>query len=278
MNEHAAPQYKLIKIMDVSFKNDALLTKALTHRSFVNEVEGHVPDNERLEFLGDAVIGFITAEMLFNLYPDEPEGWLTQLRSALVRTESLAILAEDCQLGNFLRMGRGEVNSGGRTRTTNLCRGFEAVMGALYMDQGIEAVKAFVLPRLHNLLKYILDNKLHLDARSMLQERSQADMRVTPVYRVVDTDGPEHEKEFIVEALVAGIVVGRGSGASKRGAAQSAARDALTQIEAFGWSVEVEAASILAQAEAEAAILNKLANDVQSSEDLEDNEESDSDD
>lgn len=270
MNEHAAPQHKLIKIMDVSFKNDALLTKALTHRSFVNEVEGHVPDNERLEFLGDAVIGFITAEMLYNLYPDEPEGWLTQLRSALVRTESLAILAEECQLGDFLRMGRGEVNSGGRTRTTNLCRGFEAVMGALYMDQGIEAVKAFVLPRLQNLLKYILDNKLHLDARSMLQERSQADMRVTPVYRVVDTDGPEHEKEFIVEALVAGIVVGRGSGASKRGAAQSAARDALNQIEAFGWSVEVEAASILAQAEADAAILNKLANEVQSTDNLED--------
>lgn len=278
MNEHAAPQHKLIKIMDVSFENDALLTKALTHRSFVNEVDGYVPDNERLEFLGDAVIGFITAEMLFNLYPDEPEGWLTQLRSALVRTESLAILAEDCQLGDFLRMGRGEVNSGGRTRTTNLCRGFEAVMGALYMDQGVEAVKAFVLPRMHNLLKYILDNKLHLDARSMLQERSQADMRVTPVYRVVDTDGPEHEKEFIVEALVAGIVVGRGSGASKRGAAQSAARDALNQIESYGWSVEVEAASILAQAEADAAILNKLANDVQSPEDLEDTEESDSDD
>ncbi|MAU11315.1 MAG: ribonuclease III [Anaerolineaceae bacterium] len=278
MNEHAAPQHQLIEIMDVSFENDALLTKALTHRSFVNEVDGYVPDNERLEFLGDAVIGFITAEMLFSLYPDEPEGWLTQLRSALVRTESLAILADECQLGDFLRMGRGEVNSGGRTRVTNLCRGFEAVMGALYMDQGVEAVKAFVLPRMHNLLKYILDNKLHLDARSMLQERSQADMRVTPVYRVVDTDGPEHEKEFIVEALVAGIVVGRGSGASKRGAAQSAARDALNQIESYGWSVEVEAASILAQAEADAAILNKLANDVQSPEDLEDTEESDSDD
>ncbi|MCB9459571.1 MAG: ribonuclease III [Anaerolineaceae bacterium] len=249
VNEHAAPQQKLIEIMDVSFADDALLTKALTHRSFVNEVDGYVPDNERLEFLGDAVIGFITAEMLFNLYPDEPEGWLTQLRSALVRTESLAILAEDCQLGDFLRMGRGEVNSGGRSRATNLCRGFEAIMGALYIDQGIEEVKKFVLPRLHSLLKFILDNKLHLDARSMLQERSQADMRVTPVYRVVDTDGPEHEKEFVVEALVAGVVVGRGSGASKRGAAQAAARDALSQIEGNGWSVEVETASILAQAE-----------------------------
>ncbi|QPC85237.1 ribonuclease III [Phototrophicus methaneseepsis] len=233
-----------MKILGVSFSNEMLLTKALTHRSYVNEVEGDVPDNERLEFLGDAVLGFITAEMLFHLYPNEPEGWLTLLRSALVRTESLAILADNCNLGDYLLMGRGEVNSGGRSRVTNLCRGFEAVIGALFIDQGVDAVKAFVLPRLNDLLAYILKNKLHLDARSMLQERSQAELRFTPVYRVVDTEGPEHEKEFIVEVLVGGVVLGRGSGASKRGAAQSAARTALQLVEDNGWPAEVEMASI----------------------------------
>lgn len=227
-------------IMGVRFRSEELLRRALTHRSFVNEVEEELRDNERLEFLGDAVLDFVVADMLFRRFPDVSEGELTQLRAALVRTDSLAILAAECNLGEYLLMGKGEVNSGGRTRANNLCRGFEAVVGALYMDSGLDAVKQFVLERLNNLLEYILANDLHKDARSMLQERSQAELRFTPVYRVVDASGPDHEKEFFIEVFVGDIVIGSGSGTSKRTAAQAAARSALQRLEELGWPEEAQ--------------------------------------
>ncbi len=222
----------------VRFRDEELLRRALTHRSFVNEVEEELRDNERLEFLGDAVLDFVVADMLFRRFPDVSEGELTQLRAALVRTDSLAILAAECNLGEYLLMGKGEVNSGGRTRANNLCRGFEAVVGAVYMDSGLDAVKHFVTGRLERLLDYILENDLHKDARSMLQERSQAELRFTPVYRVVDASGPDHEKEFFIEVVVGDVVIGSGSGTSKRTAAQAAARSALQRLEEVGWPEE----------------------------------------
>ena len=135
--------------MDSHFATRLLLQQALTHRSYVNEHDDEdLSDNERLEFLGDAVLDFVSGEMLYRRFPEMPEGDLTRLRAALVRTESLAALAVKCRLGEALRMGKGEEKGGGRERLNNLCGGFEAVIGALYLDQGLEAVKTFVMPQL----------------------------------------------------------------------------------------------------------------------------------
>jgi ribonuclease III len=219
----------------VQFRNIDLLRQSLTHSSFINEHEGEgIQDNERMEFLGDAILGFLTGDMLYHRYSDMPEGELTRVRSALVRTESLAELAQQCRLGEVLLIGKGEENSGGRTRVNNLCRGFEALIGALYLDQGLKAVEIFVLPRLTRLLQDVMDEALHKDARSQLQEWSQAELSVTPEYRTVAATGPDHEKEFLVEVLIADRVVGRGTGRSKQAASQVAARAALDMLEKDG--------------------------------------------
>jgi ribonuclease III len=243
------------ELIDVHFLDPNMLRRALTHRSFVNEVDEDMRDNERLEFLGDAILDFVVADMLFQRFPDVSEGELTQLRAALVRTESLALLGSEIQLGEYLLIGKGEENSGGRTRTNNLCRGFEALIGAIYLDRGIETVRDFSLPRLNVLLEYVLENDLHKDARSMLQERSQAELRFTPIYRLADANGPDHEKEFLVEVLIGEIVIGEGIGSSKRTAAQSAARIALKQLEEVGWPEEAHnvVSNLYNQSEAEEA-------------------------
>lgn len=213
-----------------------LLTQALTHSSYVNEYDGaaEVGDNERLEFLGDAVLDLIVAEMLYRRYPNVGEGELTQLRAALVKTESLAQLATDCRLGEYVRIGHGEEISGGRARQTTLCRAFEAVIGALYLDGGPDAVLDFVKPRLLSLLDHIVKHNLHIDARSELQERIQARLSTTPNYRVAGSEGPEHAKEFRVEVAIGDVIIGSGIGGSKRAAAQEAARAALLEIQAKG--------------------------------------------
>lgn len=221
-------------LLGIKFHDRALLTQALTHRSFVNENagDGDARDNERLEFLGDAVLDLIVADMLYRKYPTVDEGELTQLRAALVKTESLAHLGRNCRLGDFLRIGHGETLSGGRGRLTILCRAFEAVIGAIYLDQGMDAVADFVVPSLLELLDHIIDLGLHIDARSELQERVQARLNITPEYRVIGAEGPEHAKEFRVEVAIEDRLIGSGIGGSKRAAAQEAARAALKQLEA----------------------------------------------
>lgn len=228
------------QLLKFEFADSNLLRRALTHRSFVNEADDQIRDNERLEFLGDAILDFIAADMLFRRFPDMSEGELTELRSALVRTDSLAQLAIDVQLGDFLLIGRGEEKSGGRLRQNNLCRGFEALIGAMFMDRGIVAVEQFVVPRLDALLSYVLEHDLHKDARTVLQERSQAELHFTPVYRIIQAAGPDHDKEYHVEVVVGDVVVATGTGNSKRGAAQSAARSALVRLETEGWPEEAE--------------------------------------
>ncbi|NWG15628.1 MAG: ribonuclease III [Chloroflexi bacterium] len=215
----------------VQFVNDRLLWQALTHRSYINEHGEAEGDNERLEFLGDAVLDFLVGDMLFQRFPDMPEGHLTRLRSALVRTESLAFLAAEAGLGIHLRMGKGEEAGGGRKRLSNLCAVFEAVTGALYLDQGLEAVRAFILPRVESLIGQVLEEAIDKDARSRLQEWSQAELNKTPAYRTVSATGPDHLKEFVIEVLIGEKVVGRGTGRSKQIAAQAAARDALRSVE-----------------------------------------------
>lgn len=224
-------------ILGLRFRDADLLTQALTHSSYVNEYAGEdnsLGDNERLEFLGDSVLDIVVADMLYQEYPDESEGELTRLRAALVRTESLARIGSRFRLGEFLRLGHGENIMGGRRRITILCRAFEAVIGAMYLDSGIETVKRFVTPSLMELLDYVIENNLHHDARSELQEHVQARLSIAPSYRLADARGPDHAREFRVEVSIGESIIGSGSGASKRAAAQDAARAALQQLEAIG--------------------------------------------
>lgn len=219
--------------LGLHFQQPDLLAQALTHRSFLNEQPDEtLGDNERLEFLGDSILDFIITNMLFHRYPDMPEGEMTRLRAALVRTETLAELAAACHIGEALRMGKGEDSSGGRRRRTILCDAFEALLGALFLDQGLAVVEGFVLPLLAPRADYILAEGLHRDARSMLQEWSQAVHNITPVYKVVEAAGPDHDKAFTVEVMIGEQVVGRGVGKSKQLAAQAAARAVLRRIEA----------------------------------------------
>jgi ribonuclease III len=230
------------KILGIQFNDPELLTQALTHRSFVNEYDGEeaILDNERMEFLGDAILDVIVADMLFKKFPDVSEGELTQLRAALVKTESLATLAIKFNLGTYLRIGRGEESSGGRDRQNNLCRGFEAVIGAMYLDSDIKTVEEFILPSLGEMLDYVIEHNLHIDARSELQERIQATLSITPSYRVAGADGPDHAKEFHVEVIIGETIIGAGVGTSKRSAAQEAARAALVHLEEKGFPEQVE--------------------------------------
>lgn len=214
------------------FDDLTLLEQALTHRSFLNEQEDEsLRHNERLEFLGDAVLDFIVARVLFLRYPDMPEGDLTRLRSALVRTQTLAEIARKLDLGAYLRMSKGEDMSGGRDRRALLCDAFEGLVGALYLDQGIDVVSNFVTPLLMPLVDHILAEGLHIDARSKLQEWSQSFQGETPIYVVIDEAGPDHEKEFTMEVMIGEQVVGTGTGRSKQLAAQAAARNALHSLE-----------------------------------------------
>jgi len=225
--------------LNVRFNDLSLLLRALTHRSYLNEhPSDSLEDNERLEFLGDAVLDFVSGDWLYNRFPEMHEGRLTRLRAALVRTETLADFARQCHLGEALRLGRGEEESGGRDRQANLCRVFEAVVGAIYLDQGLETVREFVLPCFTPALERILDADLDKDAKSTLQEWSQAHLNLTPTYRTVRETGPDHAKHFTVEVVIGGQVYGQGSGRSKQAAAQEAAQAALEAIEKRGASRE----------------------------------------
>ncbi len=214
----------------VTFHDQGLLRRALTHRSYLNEHPEALEDNERLEFLGDAVLDFLTAVWLYNRFPEMNEGQLTRLRAALVRTEQLAAFACEIGLGEALLLGRGEELTGGRKRPALLCGAFEALIGALYLDSGWETVRAFMEPRLQRAVQAILNRESVVDARSRLQIWAQGEYGETPRYHTVDSFGPDHAREFIVEVSVGGRVRGRGQGRSKQEAAQRAAEDALARL------------------------------------------------
>ena len=210
------------------FSDKTLLQRALTHRSVVNEsLEFPLSDNERLEFLGDAVLDFLVAEFLYHRFPEQREGPLTNMRAALVRRDTLARFAQQLNLGSYLLMGRGEEESGGRQRPATLCAAFEALVGALYLDQGLEAVEAFIRPFIEPELDQILQEALDKDAKSRLQEWSQAYLQATPTYKTVGERGPDHAKEFTVQVVINGVIYGEGIGRSKQLAAQAAAKAAL---------------------------------------------------
>jgi ribonuclease-3 len=209
-----------------------LLVHALTHPSYLNEhPEDEIGDNQRLEFLGDAVLDFVTGAWVYRRYPNFDEGRMTRLRAALVRTESLAQLARQTGVGEAMRIGHGEDEAGGRDREANLCDAFEAVVGAFYLDGGLAAVEAFVEPLIAPVAEAILAAEADLDAKSRLQEWSQAERGVTPNYRIVAEEGPEHAKTFVAEVRLGRKATGRGTGRSKQAAEQAAAQAAWEALD-----------------------------------------------
>lgn len=206
-----------------TFQNPALLTRALTHSSYANE-QNAPGDNERLEFLGDSVLGFITAEYLFSEHKGVPEGELTRLRAYAVCEKSLDVYAKQLGLGEFLLLGKGEERTGGRTRASVLSDAFEAVIAAMYLDGGMEAVKPFVLRYVG---PYVEAKPVFRDYKTTLQEVTQQNPGETLEYAVVSESGPDHDKHFTVEVHLNSNVLGRGSGPSKKKAEQAAARQAL---------------------------------------------------
>lgn len=225
---------QLAKRLNLPFDDLRLLTRALTHRSYVNEHQDVPADNERLEFLGDAVLDFLVGAWVYNNYPEMPEGELTRMRSALVRTETLAEFARELNLGNAMRLGRGELHGGGRDRDALLCATFEAIVGALYQYKGLDAARAFVMPLLEPAAERIFVQMHTIDPKSRLQEWSQAHKLGTPQYITRDSTGPDHARTFEVEVHVGGKCFGRGEGPSKHIAQQFAAQNALDEIDLNG--------------------------------------------
>ena len=223
----------LQEVLGVFFNDPSLLERALFHRSYVNEYPDIAPvSNERLEFLGDAVLGLVIAEILFRDFHRLTEGKMTKLRAALVCQETLARMAEDVSLGDYLYLGKGEEASGGRRKTANLARVLEAVIGAIYLDQGLVIASDFISRLFSRELRKVARWGAGLDYKSRLQEAVQSRGQTTPVYRVIEEEGPDHDKRFTVEVRVGRKVLGRGSGKSKKTAEVAAARFALGQFAA----------------------------------------------
>jgi len=222
---------KLENRSNIKFKDSSLLETSFIHRSYLNENKGIKEHNERLEFLGDAVLELIVTEFLFNNY-DEPEGDLTNWRSALVKRETLAIVARELSLGGYLKLSKGEESSGGREKDYILANTVEALLGAIYLDQGYDVSKKFVETFIICKLDLILKEGLHIDAKSNFQEESQAVMGITPEYRIINEEGPDHAKIFTVGVYLAGELLGKGEGPNKQTAEQHAAIEGLKKK---GW-------------------------------------------
>ena len=216
--------------LGLHFSNMHLLVRAMTHRSYVNENPNALEDNERLEFLGDAVLDFIVGAWVYNHFPEMQEGDLTRMRSALVRTDTLAKFARHLDLGPALRLGRGELASGGRRRDNLLCATFEALIGAMYLDAGIPAVESFIESLLAEASSKVISQVERYDPKSTLQEWAQSNKLGTPRYTTISASGPDHAKIFTVEVRVNDKVFGRGEGTSKQAAAQVAAQAALESL------------------------------------------------
>lgn len=208
-----------------SFKNKNYLIEAMTHSSFANERDSGMRCNERMEFLGDAVLSIISAQLLFEKYPDMPEGELSKLRSSLVCTESLSDFARQIDLGNALLLGKGEANTGGHDRPSILENAFEALIAAVYLDGGMEAARKFVLGFLNKALE---NHQINFkDYKTILQEVVQKNPGENVNYVLVDEIGPDHNKEFVMEVHLNSNVIGTGRGKSKKSAEQAAAKEAL---------------------------------------------------
>ena len=218
-------------ILGISFNNPSLLEQALVHSSYINENPDFAPfSNERLEFLGDAVLGFVITEKLYQDFPHFTEGELTRVRATLVRGDTLAHIATTIRLGDYLYLGKGEEASGGRYKPTNLAGTLEALIAAVFLDQGLVTARDFILSLLNEELQKIVSQGVEVDYKTQLQELIQSRQQPTPVYYVIEAAGPDHDKRFTVEVRVGDTVLGRGAGKSKRLAETEAARLALEQL------------------------------------------------
>lgn len=219
---------KLEELIAIQFNNQTLLKQALIHRSYINESHtDKLSHNERLEFLGDAVLELLVTEYLFHTYPTRPEGELTSFRSATVRTESLAQSANLLELGKYIFMSKGEENTGGRSRPYILANTFEALLGAIYLDQGFETCKKFLVKFLFYKIEQIVEKRLDIDNKSKLQEISQEMTGYTPEYVMISDSGPDHDKTFIMGVKINDKVLSQGRGKNKQDAEQKAAYNAI---------------------------------------------------
>ena len=231
---HGEPDFdELERRLGVTFKDRALLRHALVHKSLTNDLGASgLESNERLEFLGDSVLGVVVSRRLYEDYPERDEGQLTLLRSALVRASSLAAWARDLDLGSFVLVGRGESRAGGQNRDALLSSAFEAVIGAVFLDQGFAAARALILRFVRPEIKRLAERQV-IDAKSRLQQVSQARFSVTPTYEVLDVTGLGHSPTFKVKVRAGGGVEAIAEGRSKQTAQQTAAAEALAAIEAM---------------------------------------------
>lgn len=226
------PYQELEQQIGVKFNSSEILQVAFTHKSYLNENRNaNREQNERLEFLGDAVLELITTEFLYKKYL-EPEGILTNWRSALVKKETLAQLSRDLNLGDYLFLSKGEDATGGRDKDYILANTFEAFLGAMYLDQGYDIVKLFILERIEPLLDEILEEGRHIDGKSHFQEIAQEKVGITPNYQLLKEEGPDHSKIFTMGAYLGKELVGQGDGSNKQSAEQAAATNALNNK---GW-------------------------------------------
>ena len=219
------------KALGIRFNDELLLQQAFVHRSYLNEnPDFTLPSNERLEFLGDAILDFTVAEQLYRDFPELPEGELTKTRAYLVCRQTLAKVASSLKLGDWLLLGQGEEASGGRKKQSNLANTMEALIGAIYLDQGLPEVKQFILRQLKPFLEKTKRGEISPNYKALLQELAQSEKHSTPIYRLVEATGPDHNKQFTVEVLIQDEVLGRGAGKSKKDAEIEAARLAWEKL------------------------------------------------
>jgi len=219
------------KHAEIRFKNLSLLNLAFCHRSFTNEYRGETDNNERLEFLGDSVLGLVIADYLFHHFPEHPEGDLAKIKSYVVSEPSLAVKARRLKLDRYLLMGKGEDHSGGRKRDSILSDAMEAVIGAYYLDQGFKPVTRFVIDLLEDEIHKVLQNKHERDFKTLLQEWVQKNYKSCPKYHLLKTEGPDHDRTFFMEVRINNDVYGPGIGKNKKKAEQEAAEMAYLALD-----------------------------------------------
>jgi len=221
---------QLQQTLAVTFKNQELLHQAFYHRSYLNEAKHIKESNERLEFLGDAILSFLTSQFLYKEYPQYPEGILTNIRSSIVKTQSLGTAAKTLGFGELLFLSKGEEEGGGRNNISLLADSFEAFLGALFLDQGLPAALQFLETHLFPAIATIVQTKSYIDFKSYLQELVQEIHKISPTYEVVKTEGPDHDRTFWIEVRVENTLLGSGIGKSKQEGEQHAAQNALEKM------------------------------------------------
>jgi ribonuclease III len=221
----------LQQTIGIPFKDESMLKQAFIHSSYVNENPGfQFMDNERLEFLGDAVLSFVITDELYRKFPEFGEGDLTEVRASIIRQEALAEISEGIKLGDYLLLGKGEEATGGRKKPTNLADALESLIGAIYMDQGLSIARNFVLDKFASRLEKAAVKGIGHNYKALLQELTQARYKQLPAYQVAQSSGPDHDKSFVVEVKLGNRILGSGSGKTKRAAEMEAARLAWLQL------------------------------------------------